>query len=268
MSRLRIIAALLLLVKLSHAQDSTYLHVNAGVLYNSGLNYFGRVDSLKSKGVCPFIGLSTKSGLYLNSTFVFVENSLQSQYAATLLEAGYNWQDSSKHWAGNLSVSRFLYQPGIEIVESTVKEMASASITQMNKVVNISLTASARWSDQLDYNLQAGLDHIIRIPNVLSKKGVLVFDPTATVAAGTQNFTTTYLEQKHFLFLPAQDEQITANSQQFNILAYEFSLPVIYGLGKVKFLLTPAYVMPQHVLAGSELGTNLFYLTAMVKVTL
>jgi hypothetical protein len=268
MSRYRLILAFLVIAHFSHAQDSTFLHVNAGVIYNSGLNYYGRVDSLKSKGICPFVGLSLKNGLYVNSTFVFVENSQQSQYGATLLEAGYNFGGAGKHWAGNLSLSRFFYQSNIDLVESAVKEMASASITRLNSVANITLTGSARWSNQVDYNTQAGLDHIIRIPNVLSKNGVLVFDPTATISAGTQNFTTTYYEQKYFLLFPTEAQQITANSQQFNILAYEISCPIVYGLGKTKWMLTPAYVLPQHVIAGSEIGSNLFYLTAMVKVTL
>jgi len=268
MLRLRLIPILLLIAQFGYGQDSAFLHFNAGVIYNSGLNYYGRVDSLKSKGICPFVGFSLKNGLYVNSTFVFVENSLQSQYAATLLEAGYNWEGKKKHWAGNLSVSRFFYRQDIDLVESVVKEMASASICQLNSVANITLTASARWSDQVDYNTQAGLDHIIRIPKVLSKKGVLVFDPTATVSAGTQNFTTTYYQERQFLFFPMQGQQITSTSEQFNILAYEVSCPIVYGLGKTKFMLTPAYVLPQHVIAGSEIGENLFYVTAMVKVTL
>ena len=270
MSRLfRLTFALLLVARLGNAQDSAFVHVNGGVLYNSGLNYYGRVDSLRSKGICPFLGLSLKNGLYINSTFVFIENSLQSQYAATLLEAGYNFSDSAgKHWAGNLSVSRFFYQPGIDLVESVVREMASASITRLNPIANITLTASARLSSQIDYNTQAGFDHLIRIPKVFSKKGVLVFDPTATVSAGTQNFTTTYYQEKQFLFIPVDQQQITANSEQFNILAYEISCPVVYGLGKIKLMLTPAYVLPQHVVSGSEIGADLFYVTALVKVTL
>ena len=265
----RLTLALVLIAQLGFAQDSAFVHVNGGVLYNSGLNYYGRVDSLKSKGICPFIGLSLKDGLYVNSTFVFIENSLQSQYAATLLEAGYNFGDSAhKHWAGNLAVSRFFYESGVDLVESVVREMGSASITQLNKVANITLTASARWSNRVDYNTQAGLDHIIRIPHVFSKKGVLVFDPTATISAGTQNFTNTYYQEKQFLFIPVEQQQITATSQQFNILAYEVSCPVVYGIGKIRLLLTPAYVLPQHVIAGSEIGANLFYVTALVKVTL
>lgn len=270
MSRLfGLMLAFLLVVESSNAQDSAFVHVNGGVLYNSGLNYFGRVDSLRSKGICPFLGLSLKNGLYVNSTFVFIENSLQSTYAATLLEAGYNFSDKgARHWAGNLAVSRFLYQPGIDLVESVVREMASASITQLNPVANITLTGSARWSSQVDYNTQAGLDHLIRIPNVFSKKGVLVFDPTATISAGTQNFTSTYYQEKQFLFIPVEQQQITTSSEQFNILAYEVSCPVVYGLGKIKLMLTPAYVLPQHVITGSEIGADLFYVTALVKVTL
>jgi len=268
MSRLRIVIALLFVMPMAQAQDSATLHFHTGVLYNSGLNYYGRVDSLKSKGICPFAGLSFSNGLYVNSTFVFVENPLQSQYAATLLEAGYNFTNENKKWSGNLSVSRFFYQADIDLVQSAVKEMASASISRLNNIVNVNLSASARWSNQVDYNAQAGLDHLIRIPRVLTENGVLVIDPTVTASAGTQSFTTTYIEQKHFLFLPTQEQAITASSRKFNILAYEISCPVVYGLGKMKFLLSPAYVMPQNLLTGSETGANLFYITAMIKLTL
>ncbi len=269
MKRVRILIACLFAVGLAQAQDtSRYVHVSAGLLYNSGLNYYGRVDSLKSKGLCPFVGITLKNGLYVNSTFVFIENSQQSQYAATLLEAGYNFKSANNHWAGNLSGSRFFYQQDIALVESAVKEVVSASITELNPIANITLTGSARWSNQVDYNAQAGLDHITRIPNVFSPKGVLVVDPMATIAAGTQNFTTTYYEEKHFLIFPIAQQQLTTSSQQFNILAYEFSCPVVYGLGKLNLMLTPAYVMPQHLLTASETGRNLFYINATAKVTL
>jgi len=268
MFRFHLLFALFFAWGISQAQDSSSLHLNAGVLYNSGLNYFGRVDSLHSKGICPFVGISLKNGLYINSTFVFVKNALQSEYAATLLEAGYNFGGPGKSWAGNLSASRFFYQQDIGLVESAVKEMVSGSLTQLNKVANVTLTTSFRWSNRIDYNVQGGLDHLIRIPGVLSKNGVLVIDPTATISAGTQNFTTTYYQEKRFLLLPAEEQEVTTNSTRFAVLATEFSCPIVYGLGKTKWMLTPAYVIPQNLLIGSETGSNLFYITAMVKITL
>src|SRR5882762_1606571 len=89
---LRYILFLLLFAGTARAQDST-THLIIGVTGNSVLNYYGRVDSLRSSAVSPFIGISLKNGLYLNTQFVFIHNSLQTQYAATLVEGGYNFRN-------------------------------------------------------------------------------------------------------------------------------------------------------------------------------
>lgn len=253
------------------AQEKT--HFIIGATYNSGLNYYGRVDSLHSKAFYPFIGLAVKNGLYINANFVFIQNSLQSQYAATLLEGGYNFKDHKGNWAGNISATRFFYQQDIDLVQSAVKEAASASITRLNKIIDLTLGANVKWSDKADIGVQAGLDHIFRFPRIFGND-VIVLDPTATVYAGTQNFTQTYYEKRNFLIFPVADQQVTSNSRQFNILAYEVSFPVVYGYKKFNFILSPAYTLPQHLLVVpdqpslSENGANLFYVTASIKFTL
>jgi hypothetical protein len=255
------------------AQKDSVTHFSVAATYNSGLNYYGRVDSLHSKGYYPSIGLTLKNGLYATTTFVFVQNSLIDQYAATLVEGGYNFNNSKNTWAGSLSASRYFYQADVSLVQSAVKEVVSGSITHLNKVVNITAAANVKWSGNTDIGLQAGLDHIIRFPNIFGKD-VLVLDPSANVFAGTQNFTRTYYQKKNFLLFPVAEEQVTTNSRQFNLLSYELSLPIVYGYKKLNLIFTPAYVLPQHLLtvpgqpALSERGTNLFYITATAKLTL
>jgi len=257
------------------AQDSTTAktHLAVSATYNSGLNYYGRVDSLHSKGYYPSVGLTLKNGLYATTTFVFVQNSLIDQYAATLVEGGYNFNNRKNTWAGSLSASRYFYKSDVSLVQSAVKEVVSASLTHLNKVINITVGGNVKWSGNTDVGLQAGLDHIIRIPTIFGKD-VLVLDPSANVFAGTQNFTKTWYEKKSFLLFPVAEEQVTANSRQFNVLSYELSLPIVYGYKKLNLIFTPAYVLPQHLLtvpgqpALSERGANLFYITATAKLTL
>lgn len=259
-----------------HVKDSASAektHLILGASYNSGLNYYGRVDSLHSKAFYPFVGIAIKNGLYVNASFVFLHNSLQSQYAATLLEGGYNFKNHKGNWAGNLSVTRFFYQQDIDLVQSAIREMASASLSNLNKVLDITIGANVKWSDRADIGGQAGLDHIFRFPDLFGGD-VLVLNPSANVYAGTQNFTRTYLEQKSLLFLPVDQQQVTTTTQQFNVLAYEFSLPMVYGYKKMNLILTPAYVIPQNLIVVpgqpqlSENGANLFYVTVSAKFTL
>jgi hypothetical protein len=270
---LLILAALLLLAcgpSFAQSNDSSAAKVVIGLSGNSGMNYYGRVDSLKSSGVYPFIGVELKNGLYLNGTIVFIHNSLQSRYAASIVEGGYNCKNKTGNWVGNIAASAYFYQDN-DLVQSSVRESFTASLTHLNKIVDVTLGANAKLGNHLDYGAQAGLDHIIRF---LPGKGVIILDPTATVYAGTQNFTRTYYQKKNILVFPVADQQVTSNSQVFNVLAYECSLPVVYSYKHLNLIITPTYILPENIVsvpgqpALSEKASKLFYLTATVKFIL
>lgn len=260
----RYIFILLLCAQTAFSQDTT-THLIVGVTGNSAMNYYGRVDSLKTKGVYPFVGVSFKNGVYVNANFVFIHNSLQSEYAATLVEGGYNFQNKKNSWSGNLSTTRYFYRGNTDLIQSAIRQSVTASITQLNKIVNITIGGDIKFSSQADPGAQAGLDHIIKFTRVFGK-AVIVLDPSVYVYAGTQHFTQTYLQQQHFLLFPAGEEVVTKDSREFSILAYEASLPMILAYKKFNLLLSPAYVLPQHVLTGD--APALFYITATVKFTL
>ncbi|MDO6431089.1 hypothetical protein Q4E93_10850 [Flavitalea sp. BT771] len=261
---LRYLLFFTILIDTARAQDSL-THFNVGVTGNSALNYYGRVDSLHSSAIIPFIGVSFKNGLYLNTNFVFIHNKLQSEYAATLVEGGYNFRNKKNSWAGNLSATRYFYQDNTDLIQSAVKQSITVSLTHLNKILNITLGGDVKFSNQADPGVQAGLDHIVRWTKVFHK-GVVVLDPSAYVYAGTQHFTQTYLQQKNFLFLPAGQEELTKEGRQFSVLSYELSLPVVFAWQKFVFILSPAYVLPQHLLTTDE-AKDLFYTTATVKFT-
>lgn len=248
-------------------------HFIIGVAYNSGMNYYGRVDSLKSSGIYPFIGFAAKNGLYLNATFVFLHNSLQTEYAATLLEGGYNFKNHRGNWAGNLSATGYLYRDNTILPQSAIRSSVAANITNLNSIVNITLGGNAKFSDHTDFGAQAGLDHIIRFRHIFGKD-VIVLDPSVNIYAGTQNFTQTYYQKKNLLFIPVTEAEVTKSSKEFNILAYECSMPIVYGYKKINLILSPAYILPQHILSVpgqsglSEKAENLFYFTASIKLTL
>jgi hypothetical protein len=112
-------------------------HLNIGVTYNSTMNYYGRTDSLKSSGIYPFVGISLKGGLYANATFIFIQNSQRREYAATVLEGGYNFDSKNGHWAGNLSATKYFYQQNTDLVQSVIRGMAAASLTNLNKSMRV-----------------------------------------------------------------------------------------------------------------------------------
>ena len=64
---------------------------------------------------------------------------------------------------------------------------------------------------------------------------------------------------------------MTEEVSRFSVLAYEASLPIIYAKGKLMFIATPSYILPQNLVSASgsataaEQGENMFYATLTAK---
>jgi hypothetical protein len=263
--------ALLCLVLQAQQADSANakkkITVTAGVAFNSGLNYYGRTDSLKSRAIYPFAGITLNNGLYLFSNFIFINNAVATSYAATTIEAGYKFKNKKGNWRGNIFGSRFFYNADVNLVQSVVKEQAGINLAHTNKVVSIYGGADAKFSNVTDFGTYAGLDHAFRIDPV-GKSGVIVITPSAYAYFGTQRFTKTWLQEKRFLLFPVGEQTVTQSSSRFSIMSYELTCPVIYGIGKMNIIITPAYVIPQNVVTANgttQKADNLFYSTATLR---
>jgi hypothetical protein len=241
-----------------------------GLFYNSHLNYYGRTDSLQSSGVFPLAELWFSKNVYINAAPVFVNNVRDHfQYAGTVTTLGYQFNDQQK-WAGNFYVVKPFYKSSSQLVQSALKAQVAATVTWQSKTINITGGGDVKFSDNADFGLTAGLDHPVRF--MWPGKGLLVLDPTATINAGTQQFSQTYYKKNNFLLFSGPEQAVEQNVRKFNILSYELSMPLILAKGKFQFLLIPAYVIPQNLVTVSgrpdltEFGGNLFYITAGFKV--
>ena len=240
--------------------------------YNTGLNYYGRVDSLHSSGFFPLAELWFNESFYINAAPVFVNNAASSfQYAGTIASVGYQFKSNDK-WLGNIYLVKPFYQESSELVQSALKAQTGMTLTCLNKILNVTGGADVKFSDKTDYGVTVGLDHIFRYQ--VNDKSVLVIDPSVYINAGTQQFTKSYLKRTSgFLFFPGNEQVVTESAQKFNILSYEFSAPVIFATGKLQLLITPAYVIPQNLLIVegrpdlSERGKNMFYATIGAKIS-
>jgi hypothetical protein len=240
-----------------------------GINYNNALNYYGRTDSLKSTGFLPQAELWFTKDWYINATPVFVNNAQQSfEYAGTVTSLGY--LHVTDKWITNFYLLKPFYKQSSQLVQSALKAQTGLSFSRLNKFLNISLGGDAKFSDKVDFGAMAGLDHLIR--KELKDHSVLVVDPSFYTYAGTQNFTNTYNKKKtNFVLFPGNTEQVTEQVTKFNVLAYEFSIPVVYAKGKWMALATPSYILPQNLLTVanrpdlSERGQNTFYATLGLK---
>jgi hypothetical protein len=239
----------------------------AGVGYNSGLNYYGRTDSLKSQGIFPFAGITLNNGLYVFSNFIFINNAAVFSYGATTIETGYKFKNKKGNWRGNIFGARFFYNADVSLIQAVVKEQVGINLVHTNKIVGIYGGADAKFSNQTDFGAYAGLDHTFRF-NSVGKRGVVVISPAIYSYFGTQRFSKTWMQEKRFLFLPVGEQAVTQSSSRFSVMSYELSCPIIYGIGKMNILFTPAYVIPQNVITSNGVAQktdNLFYTTAAIR---
>jgi len=266
----------LLLGFLSNAQtqpadEKAKIEFKISANYNTGLNYYGRVDSLHSSGFFPLAELWFNESFYINAAPVFVNNSVASfQYDGTITSAGYQFNSNNK-WLGNIYIIKPFYRESSELVQSALKAQTGMTLTWLNKIINITGGGDIKFSDKTDYGVMTGLDHVLRYQ--LNNKSVLVIDPSVYINAGTQQFTKSYLKRATgFLFVPGPEQAVTESPQKFTILSYEISVPIVLAINKFQLLFTPAYVIPQNLLTVegrpdlSEKGEKMFYATFGVKI--
>jgi hypothetical protein len=256
---------------------------SAGVNYQSRLHFFGRTDSLESKGIFGSIGYELKQGFYTNANFIFVNNASTSfDYTGSVIEAGYKFP-TAKNFSGNIAYSKFLYKETSQLVQSAVKSQAEINLAYNNKIVNVNAGADAKFSDKTDFGLTAGLDRLF-IYVIPGTTNAIAINPSFYTYAGSQSFTQTYYEKKkkvNVLGLPigngngnGSNELITEEVKRFTVLAHEFSLPVVFVLGKFNASFTGSYVMPQNLVTVpnrpdlTENGRNMFYFTTGVGLRL
>ncbi|PAC26511.1 hypothetical protein [Flectobacillus sp. BAB-3569] len=241
----------------------TVATIISGLSYSPKLHYYGRTDDLKSSALMPTVLVQFDSlGLYLTGSTVFTTNTVQPlQYAATVTEVGYKF-GKRQGIAGSIYADKFFYQ-NKTLVQSALQGQAGLNLIHLNKIANINLTSIAAFSDKTDFFASAGLEHPIVMK---TGKSVFVVTPTAVANAGTQSFTNTYFKNNKFLGIPISNQSTTQTTQVFNLLSYEFSMPVVWVFNNIFLVATPGYVMPQNVVSTSgntevvsRNGTNLFY---------
>lgn len=273
--RILIIALASLLCLQATAQEtdkSDKLSFRIGSFYTSRLHYYGRTDSLKSSGFFPLAELQAGKYFYLSAAPVFVMNNAEAfDYAGTVVTTGLRFKKDNKY-AAHIYLTKPIYENSSQLVQSALKWQGGATYTWLNKLVNITGGGDVKISDKTDFGATAGIDHIFR--KELKGGLVLVADPSAYVNAGTQHFTQTSYKKSGFLFFPGVEQEVTEEVNSFNVLSYEFSVPVILGVKKLQVIAIPSYVIPQNLVKVvsrpdlSERGEPLFVFTAGLKLTL
>ncbi len=257
-----------------HAQNDSSAHkkvqLKLSANYNSGLNYYGRTDSLKSSSFFPLAEFWLNSKFYINAAPVFINNKIQSfEYAGTITSIGF--QHMTDHWITSINVLKPFYKETTTLPSSVLKLQTSSSLTWLNKVANLTAGIEGRLSERMDLGITTGIDKSFLIP--VKNNSFLLINPSVYAYAGTRQFSKSYSKRKSGLIpgLGGQQERVTENYNELVILSYECSLPLIFMKDKIMVMVTPSYVIPQNLIKDAsnpslnEMGENNFYTSIGVK---
>jgi hypothetical protein len=252
----------------SSAKEKIQLKISAN--YNSGLNYYGRTDSLKSSSFFPLAEVWLNSKFYINAAPVFINNKIQSfEYAGTITSIGF--QHITDHWVTSINLLKPFYKESTTLPSSVLKLQTSSSLTWLNKVINLTAGVEGRLSERMDLGITAGIDRSFTIP--VMRNSYLLINPSVYAYAGTRQFSKSYTRRKEGLIpgLGGQQERVTENYNELVILSYECSLPLIFLKDKIMVIVTPSYVIPQNLVKDAsnpslnEMGENNFYTSIGLK---
>lgn len=259
--------------------------IKFGVNYISNSVYLGRADTVNTPIVEPSIKYTFKNGIYVSGNLEYIPNRLTNRLDAGSVAAGYEF-DITDDLSGSTSFTKLFYN-------ATSTQIGSSIGSTINANLDYDIAGIITPSLSIDYNLlkqgfgsdvliNAGLAHDFAWEGIFGDKDILIISPTATLNAGTQNFYDAYFTLKKYKLTKAGKAKEAAAEKlivkrkaqlsQFEMLDYEFSVPIEYKAGPVIFSLTPTYALaenalPPRITAGLvNSSSGLFYLEAGVSL--
>ncbi|TYQ00069.1 hypothetical protein C7447_101677 [Tenacibaculum adriaticum] len=230
-------------------KDSSY--VLADVSFINDAVFMGRKDSIAAPYLYPSIMYHNKSGLYAKGSFSYLTGSEENRIDLFLLTAGFDF--TSKKLEGDISVTKYFFNDDSYNVISEVEIDLTASFKYDFSIINLGIIASTYLNkgDDSDFFLSSEISH-----DFMSSDNKFQFSPTAGIHLGSQNFYEQYYINNRFGNRKGgsgqgsgsqQTAQINIQeSENFDIMAIEFSLPIWFTDNSFIISFIPSFVLPQN----------------------
>lgn len=230
-------------------------YLSADINYISDAVFMGRKDSISAPYLYPSLTYHHKSGFYGTGSFSFLTKSDQSRIDLFLITAGYDF--TANKLTGDFSLTKYFFSEDSYNVISEVEADVSASLTYDFDLLNIMIAASSyiNNNNSSDFFLSSELSH-----DFISNDQKFQISPTVGAYLGSQNFYEEYYINNRIgsdrgsgngqgSGSGSTTETITTisiqESEKFNLMAVEFSLPMWYSEKSFTFSFLPALVVPQ-----------------------
>ena len=251
--------------------------------YISDAVFMGRKDSITAPYLYPSMTYHHKSGFYGTGSLSYLTKSDQSRIDLFLISAGFDFL--TKKFSGDISVTKYFFNEDSYNVISEVEADVSAYLTYDLDFMNISAAASTYFNknSSSDFFLSSELSH-----DFITNDQKFQISPTAGIHLGSQNFY-----EEYYINNRIGSERGSGNgngagstggstmetvasiniqeSEKFNVMAVEFSLPMWYSTKSLTFSFLPALVVPQskatilvdEVLVEEDLKETFYWMVGM-----
>jgi hypothetical protein len=249
-------------------EKESYFKLNVNYLSNA--IYSGRKDSAVVPYLRSSLGYYNKWGFYADAgASLLVSANDAKRIDLVTLEAGYAFAVSKK-LEGSVSASKFFYTDQSYAVQSELKGMAGADLGYDAGVVAINAGADLLFSTNTDIFTSLKLSHYFEMGPETRKWSIT---PSVEMNAGTQYYNQAYYKNRKFSFATAPGTAggsastqgkghahssgsgtgngaiktvVFNDTNQFTVLDYEMSLPVVYETRSWGLYATPTVALPVH----------------------
>jgi len=244
------------IIKRSKYKDSSYFSLNLSFI--SDAVYLGRKDSITAPYLNPSIIYHNKSGFYAIGSFSYLTKSDQSRIDLFLGSIGYDF--TSKNLSGDFSITKYFFNTDSYNVISEVDADITASIKYDFDLLYLSASSTyfIAKSSSSDIFLSTEIGH-----DFVSSTKDFQLSPSIGVYFGSQNFYEEYYINNRFgsartgsgsgtgqgtggTTPTTTTTVIMQESEKFDLMAIEFSLPIWYINKPFIISFLPVIVVPQN----------------------
>mgnify|MGYP006995571721 CR=1 FL=1 len=235
--------------KKNTSQNNSYFSV--AINYISDAVFMGRKDSISAPYLYPSITYHHKSGFYTKGSLSYLTKSDEGRIDLYLLTAGIDF--NVKNFYGDISATKYFFNDNSYTVISQVEADITASLLYDFKIANVSLAASSFFSknNNTDFFLSSEISH-----DFITSDKLFQISPTAGIYLGSQNFYEEYYIYNRFGSrsgpghgtgsTETATEVVMQESEKFDIMAIEFSLPMWYTVKSLTISFLPTLAIPQN----------------------
>jgi len=212
--------------------------VTVGAVYSNNASYYGQRAVENTPYVAIAANYQLKQGIYFAAQSYKLLNEKTSQVSAASLGAGINFK-LGKKFTTDLNYTHSFYPQYSPLLQAGNADNASLSFSHEGWI-NTSLTGDYAFGKTNDGFVTGAISKAINLFSI-GQKDIITISPSADIVGGTQHFYQTYVRKKKLrdsllaglpipvLGNPSSNHKDTVATTAFNILSYNFKVPLAYS---------------------------------------